>query len=683
MLKKSLIFICLFSFTLVFSQEKELERLNELSKSFVCKDIKKSDSLAEIVVKMATEANNYDVLGSAYKNMGSNRICSSDYTKAIVILSKSIANYKKAKNVDGQIRALNNLGSTYRIAGKLDSSLLTSRKQLKLAKGIKNDTLAAYAYIGISELYASKDLADSAAVYAMKALDLGKKNKIDAIVWRMYMNLGGASQSNEEFEKALEYYEDVRILIEKANDNKSLTYLLNNMAGCYLGLADYENAITYYTRNLEVSKKAGNQHLLAASYSGLAHVYSDKDEYPASNDYYLKTLEIVNEIGVQDLKVDALSNLCNNYYQQGNYNKAIEFGNKALALAEGTGYSKWESDTNKYLYLTNKKINNYKRATECLERHLELEKEMFAQEKESAVAEFQTQYDVEKKELLANNAIKEKEIAQATSERNKNYLIGSIVIAGLILLSSLFFFGRMRERKKAELVTMELRETQKRLALEKQYRESELKALKSQMNPHFIFNALNSIQEYIVMNKKNEASDYLGKFADLIRTYLSHSDTGIISLQEEIESLDMYLDLESLRFEDKLHYELKVSEELNKDVIQIPTMLIQPYVENALKHGLLHKKDNRNLVVSFSPSENNNIKCVIQDNGVGRAKAKEFQANRNKLHKSFAAKATEERLDLLNYGKDKKIGVEIIDLFDDASNASGTKVILQIPIKRV
>lgn len=247
-------------------------------------------------------------------------------------------------------------------------------------------------------------------------------------------------------------------------------------------------------------------------------------------------------------------------------------------------------------------------------------------------------------------------------------------------MSSLFFFGRLRERKKAELVTLELRETQKRLALEKQYRDSELKALKSQMNPHFIFNALNSIQEYIVLNKKNLASDYLGKFADLIRTYLHHSDTGVISLQEEIDSLKTYLDLECLRFEDTLNYTFNVAEDLNTDVTHIPTMLIQPYIENALKHGLLHKKEDRQIKVSFSKGEKNNIQCTIVDNGVGREKSKELQKKRASLHKSFAAKATEERLELLNFGKHKKIGVQIIDLYDESNIGNGTQVIVSIPI---
>lgn len=225
-----------------------------------------------------------------------------------------------------------------------------------------------------------------------------------------------------------------------------------------------------------------------------------------------------------------------------------------------------------------------------------------------------------------------------------------------------------------------IKEKKKELALKNAKFENELAVLKlenlkSQMNPHFIFNALNSIQEYIILNQKNLASSYLAKFADLIRAYLEHSSKGYITIREEIECLDIYLQLEKLRFEDKFEYTLHVIE--NNDHLKIPTMLIQPYVENAIKHGLLHKKDNRKLTISFELlSSQSMIKCIVLDNGIGRVKANEMQ---NKKHNSFASEATEHRLELLNFGKEKKIGVEIKDLYEDTI-AIGTKVTLLIPI---
>jgi len=679
MIKKIVFLLGFFIVSVGFSQQIKEDSLNLIAKEYVCVNIKKSDSILKIVKEIAIKNNNNKTLGFAYKYMAKNRYCSSNFDKAILLFIESSMYFEKANNYNEQTKILYNISSVYRIKGALDSALYFSKKQLSLAKRIKNDTLIAYAYSGLSNIYSNKEFIDSVSVYAMKALNIAKKNNLEDIIWKMNLSLGSASQSNKDFNKALEYYLDVKVVLEKNNDLNSLTFLLNNIAGTYLGLKDFDNAIKIYKQNIDVSEQIGSKQVLSASYSGLGHVYSDLDQYTVSNSYYLQALEVTNEFGLEFIELDILSNLSNNYYQQGNFTKAINYGTEAISLAKKTGSIVKESETNYYLFSTYKKRGDFKKANTYLEKHVELEKELIESEKQSALAEFQTQYDVEKKELIAQNAIKEKKIALAESKQNRSFFIATIIIASLILLSSLFFFGRLRERKKAELVTVELRETQKRLAIEKQYRDSELKALKSQMNPHFIFNALNSIQEYIMFNKKELASDYLGKFADLIRTYLQHSDTGLISVQEEIDSLKMYLDLECLRFEDSLEYTFNVSEKINKDGLHIPTMLIQPYIENAIKHGLLHKKEGRKLNVSFLATDNKSIQCIVEDNGVGREKAKELKAKRNMLHKSFATKATQSRLELLNYRKDKKIGVEIIDLLNENQQAIGTKVILNIP----
>ncbi len=247
-------------------------------------------------------------------------------------------------------------------------------------------------------------------------------------------------------------------------------------------------------------------------------------------------------------------------------------------------------------------------------------------------------------------------------------------ISALILISfsllTLFYRNKLKTKEKEKELALKNAKFENELAVLK------LENLKSQMNPHFIFNALNSIQEYIVLNQKNLASSYLAKFADLIRAYLDHSSKGYISLREEVECLDTYLQLEKLRFEDKFSYTIN-SLKSNED-IKIPTMLIQPYVENAIKHGLLHKKENRNLVIDFELlKEEKILRCIILDNGIGREKAAKLRSTQ---YKSFATEATQHRLDLLNFGKKRKIGATIDDLTNENNRAVGTKVTLLIPI---
>ncbi|MFC4817505.1 sensor histidine kinase [Flavobacterium sp. GCM10023249] len=214
----------------------------------------------------------------------------------------------------------------------------------------------------------------------------------------------------------------------------------------------------------------------------------------------------------------------------------------------------------------------------------------------------------------------------------------------------------------------------------KEINKSKLAALNAQMNPHFMFNALNSIQEFILQNKKEQASNYLGDFADLMRSYLQHSQEDKIVLHEELETLKLYLKLEKLRFDDDFEYEIKIDPKLEVHQIEIPSFLIQPFVENAIKHGLLHKKGEKQLVVSFEKLGEDEVVCRISDNGVGREKSLEI--TKNKKHKSFATQASVDRFQLINQNEAKKMALEIIDVKDAEGAPSGTTIVVRIPINK-
>lgn len=205
--------------------------------------------------------------------------------------------------------------------------------------------------------------------------------------------------------------------------------------------------------------------------------------------------------------------------------------------------------------------------------------------------------------------------------------------------------------------------------------KSELKALRAQINPHFIFNSLNSIQDFIMMNQKEDANLYLSKFASLMRAILSHSRATTISLAEEIESLRLYLELESLRFEGRFNFRFTVDKKLIPEELKIPSMVLQPFIENAILHGLATIKDGM-IEIRFI-KENNFLECSIQDNGIGRKKAGEIGKKR---YPSLGMKVTEERIDLLSEYQRTKIDLQIVDLVNDRQEAAGTKVIINFPL---
>jgi sensor histidine kinase YesM len=239
----------------------------------------------------------------------------------------------------------------------------------------------------------------------------------------------------------------------------------------------------------------------------------------------------------------------------------------------------------------------------------------------------------------------------------------------VIGLSGIFLVYKIR--------TQQIRKEEKlKASFKQQLAEAETKALKAQMSPHFIFNSLNSINRYIIKAEPEKASLYLTKFSKLIRLILDNSNLKVISLEQELTALKLYIELEALRFNEKFTYSLNVNPELSPMSIGVPPMIIQPLIENAIWHGLLHKETPGHLDVSLERF-GSGLKCIITDDGVGRKRAAELKSKTVNKEKSYGMQITRDRLNMLN-GSGGVSNVEIVDLMDDAGNALGTKVILKI-----
>lgn len=250
------------------------------------------------------------------------------------------------------------------------------------------------------------------------------------------------------------------------------------------------------------------------------------------------------------------------------------------------------------------------------------------------------------------------------------YCLVVLTVFGLIWL---YFRWRMKQKERQRIAEID------KILIDKKITNLRLENLRSQMNPHFIFNALNSIQDYIVSNEKELASSYLVKFSRLIRMYLDYSQLNEITLEEEFNALKLYLELEKVRFEDELDYNITIDKQLNTKQIKVPSLFIQPYIENALKHGLLHKLTNRELKVEANLIEQHKLQITVEDNGIGRQKSEKLKRP-NPQHKPFATKANEERVYLYKNKLKRDITIEIEDLYNENQKASGTRVIITMPI---
>ncbi len=252
----------------------------------------------------------------------------------------------------------------------------------------------------------------------------------------------------------------------------------------------------------------------------------------------------------------------------------------------------------------------------------------------------------------------------------KTWWFYSLFIFSIILLALLAHFYRMSQlRKQEELKTL----------YNKKIGQLEIKALRAQMNPHFLFNSLNSIRYYILKDENENASEYITKFARLLRLILRNSRQNQISLNDELHALEIYIDFEQMRFNRKFDYKINIADNINQEDIKIQPLTIQPFVENAIWHGLMPKKENGMLKVDIN-KKNGKLNIIIEDNGIGREKAAQIKKNNLFEKKSYGLQITEERMSLMKSIRNKQSDFKIIDLYNDNNEPTGTKVEIRFEI---
>lgn len=304
---------------------------------------------------------------------------------------------------------------------------------------------------------------------------------------------------------------------------------------------------------------------------------------------------------------------------------------------------------------------------------------IFNEENLTQINELQTKYETAEKEKAIALLTTEKEIREKETRRKAtltNTIIGGLVFT-LLLAGLLFYIFRQRVKNQKLLSQKSAEITE--VNFKQQLSELEMKALRAQMNPHFVFNCLNSINRMILGGDIKDASSYLTKFSRLIRKVLENSEKNMVSLSDELTMLKAYIQLESLRFKGKITYKTEIDKNLNLDATFVPSMVLQPLVENAIWHGLMHKEKGGTVKLSIEKEEDI-LKCSIEDDGVGREINRSIDSGAFMKEKSMGLQLTAERLKIMG-----KIGlkrfIEIIDLKDENDEAIGTRVDLLIPIE--
>lgn len=611
--------------------------------------------------------------------------------------------------------------------------------KLELAK-TKSDTAKVTLLLAITDAEALDSLSvynELARTICEKAIEAGKQPQLPYLrgLATALNNIGYYYSHKDDLARALEYYNASLKLWEQVDDKKIIALMLNNIAYLYDGFGDYSIALDYFYRNLRVQeqlkdtmgiaytlnnigyhfltqKDNGNAkiklfesrklfsaiHLVRGEAMVLANIgvaYNNEHNYTEALRYYLesvamyeqiglhyyvsqtlglcgslydrmgkqdtalkyfeRSLKIANEVNVNSLRSYAELHIGRVLFEQNKISEALVYAQKALEHAGGPESLNRTQNAAALLKDIYVKNGDYKKAYEMhvLEVKMSDSAHNEAQKKATLSREFQYQYDKKEAQLKLDN---ERRIGW------KNKVLFTVVFSAILIVALLLFYVR-NSRLKAKLDRAELEQ--------QQYR--------SQMNPHFIFNCLNSIQHYIVHSDVVSANRYLSKFASLMRTTLDNNKVQAIMLNDEIKYLDSYLTLEQMRFENKFAYEINYAPNVDPYAVEILPTIIQPFAENAILHGLCPLEKDGMLSISFE-KQGQALICKIEDNGIGRAASQGMKNTEGKVHISHGMELVRKRLALASTINKKKFGVEIIDKRNPDGKGAGTLVILTFPI---
>lgn len=617
-------------------------------------------------------------LSIAYNNEGAFYVYDDQYQKAIQHYKKAHALASQINYTDGWALSLQNIGTAYDYVGKLDSSLIYLKKAYSVSLQSKNSSSTAYI---LSDLgYVNNNLGNNnlAITYNLKALSIFEKIKDDIGIERASFSIGRIFDSQKDYTKSLVYYKKSLDINTKIRDTQREALILNSISNVYINQSFIEKAIENLDKTIALCKNNNFQAELASSYKFYGDIYLKKNNLDQAIKYYDNSVKIYKTIGSSNFHAKLLIQLAKINLLKNNLKLAKEQALLGYDIGVKSSYPSEQKNSAAIASKIFELEKDYKNAFKYGTIASRIGDSIYFDETRDIALRATNKYEAEKKEIQIKSLQKDKQIADLNSEKKQN-LILILSFLFITTLSTIYIlFNRFKIKKQNEYLKEKLVEAEKTILAEKKASQSELKAFKSQMNPHFFYNALNTVQSYILSNDKKLAISYLSKFSTLTRSILEMTEKESISIADEIKTLELYLDIEKARFNDDFDFEIKTDKNLDLELTKIPSMFLQPYVENAVKHGLLHKENTKILNIDFTI--NNNILIIsIEDNGIGRAKSLALNAIKNKNHKSFATEAMQNRIDILNKTRPDLIKLEYIDKINNFQQPDGTIVRIEIP----
>jgi len=605
-----------------------------------------------------------------------------DEIQAKAYVTKAISIFERIGHEPDLAAALNNLGAICNRLGDYDEGMQALERSLAIFQRLGNHEAigSALNYIGIN--YQNLGNYDKAIEYCLQGLQIRRKiNDHPGIAFSL-INMGNMYLAADKLTTALDYYQQ-SLAHTQEKGLPLLEYSLLQLGETYRRMGRYEEALSYLQRLLK-----SNSSLAASGFNAVGKVYFARKEYEVSLKYLLKSLSLSRK--GQDMSHDnVLNNISRVYLAQKRYPLALSYAQRSLALAQKTGSRKEIKNTAQTLSEIYAGLHQFAKAYEYQAQYISLKDSITSEEYTKRLAVLEANLELAKKQARIETLTQQQQLHQQELKRQamlRNVFIaglGFTLVLGLVIFRNISLNTKaerlLKDRLERDLELERLEKEQKLSAYKSRTVDLEMMALRAQMNPHFIFNCLNSINRFILKNESEAASDYLTKFSKLIRLILQNSQAKSVCLENELEALRLYMDMEVSRFEHHFDYQIICDPDLEVEHLEVPPLVIQPYVENAIWHGLMHKGDKGCLLIELH-QENKTLFCHITDDGVGRKRAAELKSKSASKNKSLGMKITEHRLELINAVNDIATTVEVTDLVDSSGEACGTSVLLKIPV---
>lgn len=597
---------------------KMFKRVIDSAEFYKKKDVTKSFKFIEDAL---LESNSTEEQAEAYEVLADVFIHLEQYDLAVSNFKISLQNTTKNE-------VSLKLGKAYLKNGEVQNSINTY--QGISIKKLSNYQKVQY-YEGLGDAKAKQGSYSDAVASFNLGLDVAKKHLITPKITDLNSKIADALSASGNVQEAQNYYGNSLNLAEKENKTRAIKERVK--------VADFENSNQAYDDEIVLRKEA------------LEDIADIETDSVINNESPLTSQKQNYKIG-------------NAYFLQKDYVSAIPYLEKSIDEANTKADLVVKKDATRKLSEVYRDAGSFEKALDAYESYTNLVEELYIQKEQeiSQAVRFSRDYSDKQnriKSLESDKALTDS-VYQLSTEKNKRQeliiysLIGGVI---LLLISGYFMYTSMRQQKLANNLLA-------------------LKTLRSQMNPHFIFNALNSVNSFIASNDERTANKYLTDFSQLMRSVLENSEQDFISLKKEIDLLEIYTKLEHFRFKDKFDYTITVDEAINTEVFQIPPMLLQPYIENAVWHGLRYKETKGVLNISIAKKTDEEITITIADDGIGRQRSKALKTDHQKKQNSKGMGNIKKRVAILNAMYKDKVDV-FIDDFQNAEDA-GTKVVVTL-----